>query len=151
MVAGENSISSVLELEKPIQISNKPTETLAEVFDLSRLKHEINQIIEEYKEQHRSLEMTVLKQSVTLEGETITFQLNGEIQEGIFHKIKPEILQTLRGRLNNYNIHLDAVIKEEEPNGKRKLYTSTDKLNYLREKSPALKELQRRFGLETDF
>jgi DNA polymerase-3 subunit gamma/tau len=95
--------------------------------------------------------MTVLKQQVILEGETITFQLNGEIQEGIFQKIKPEILQILRRKLNNYNIHLDAIIKEEEVSGKRKLYTSTDKLNYLLEKSPALEDLKRRFGLETDF
>lgn len=99
---------------------------------------------------HRNLEMTVLKQPVILEGETITFQLNGEIQEGIFQKIRPEILLILRRKLNNYSIHLDAVIKEE-PDGKRKLYTSTDKLNHLLEKSPALEDLKRRFGLETDF
>lgn len=95
--------------------------------------------------------MTVLKQPIILEEETITFQLNGEIQEGIFQKIKPDILQILRRKLNNYSIHLEARIKEEEDDGKRKLYTSTDKLNYLLEKSPALMDLKRRFGLETDF
>lgn len=115
------------------------------------MKSEINEIIEDYKVHDRSLEVTVLKQPIILEGETVTFQLNGEIQEGIFQKVKPEILQILRRKLNNYSIHLDAVIKEEEPNGKRKLYTSTDKLNHLLEKSPALEDLKRRFGLETDF
>lgn len=133
--------------EKP----NKPSEQLAEIFDLAKLKSEINEIIEDYKSQHRSLEMTVLKQPVVLENETIIFQLNGEIQEGIFQKIKPDILQILRRKLNNYSIHLDAIIKEDENDGKRKLYTSTDKLNYLLEKSPALKDLKQRFGLETDF
>jgi hypothetical protein len=133
--------------EKP----NKPSEQLAEIFDLAKLKFEINEIIEDYKSQHRSLEMTVLKQPVVLENETIIFQLNGEIQEGIFQKIKPDILQILRRKLNNYSIHLDAIIKEDENDGKRKLYTSTDKLNYLLEKSPALKDLKQRFGLETDF
>ncbi|MCR9017149.1 hypothetical protein [Aquiflexum gelatinilyticum] len=133
--------------EKP----TKPSEQLAEIFDLAKLKSEINEIIEDYKSQHRSLEMTVLKQPVVLENETIIFQLNGEIQEGIFQKIKPDILQILRRKLNNYSIHLDAIIKEEENDGKRKLYTSTDKLNYLLEKSPALKDLKQRFGLETDF
>ena len=113
--------------EKP----NKPSEQLAEIFDLAKLKSEINEIIEDYKSQHRSLEMTVLKQPVVLENETIIFQLNGEIQEGIFQKIKPDILQILRRKLNNYSIHLDAIIKEDENDGKRKLYTSKDKLNYL--------------------
>jgi DNA polymerase-3 subunit gamma/tau len=129
----------------------KPSEQLAEIFDLAKLKFEINEIIEDYKLHHRSLEMTVLKQPVVLENETVIFQLNGEIQEGIFQKIKPDILQILRRKLNNYSIHLEAVIKEEENDGKRKLYTSTDKLNYLLEKSPALKDLKQRFGLETDF
>jgi DNA polymerase-3 subunit gamma/tau len=129
----------------------KPSEQLAEIFDLAKLKFEISEIIEDYKLHHRSLEMTVLKQPVVLENETIIFQLNGEIQEGIFQKIKPDILQILRRKLNNYSIHLEAVIKEEENDGKRKLYTSTDKLNYLLEKSPALKDLKQRFGLETDF
>ncbi|MCH6234570.1 DNA polymerase III subunit gamma/tau [Cognataquiflexum rubidum] len=141
----------MLEVEKPELESAKQSNQLAEIFDLAKVKSEINEIIEDYKVHHRSLEMTVLKQPAILEGETITFQLNGEIQEGIFQKIKPEILQILRRKLNNYSIHLDAVIKEEEPNGKRKLYTSTDKLNHLLEKSPALGDLKRRFGLETDF
>lgn len=140
-----------MEAEKPEKEPEKQSNHLAEIFDLARLKSEINEIMEDYKVHHRSLEMTVLKQQVILEGETITFQLNGEIQEGIFQKIKPEILQILRRKLNNYSIHLEAVIKEEETNDKRKLYTSTDKLNHLLEKSPALEDLKRRFGLETDF
>ena len=140
-----------MESESNEQKTPKPSEQLAEIFDLARLKFEINEIIEDYKLHHRSLEMTVLKQPVILEKETITFQLNGEIQEGIFQKIKPDILQILRRKLNNYSIHLEAIIKEEENEGKRKLYTSTDKLNYLLEKSPTLMDLKRRFGLETDF
>lgn len=140
-----------MEAEMPEEEPVKHPNQVAEIFDLAKLKYEINEIIEDYKVHHRSLEMTVLKQPAILEGETITFQLNGEIQEGIFQKIKPEILQILRRKLNNYSIHLEAVIKEEETNGKRKLYTSTDKLNHLLEKSPALEDLKRRFGLETDF
>ncbi|MCL6257822.1 DNA polymerase III subunit gamma/tau [Aquiflexum sp. TKW24L] len=148
----QNSAAAIVEVERKTGKLTKPSEQLAEIFDLAKLKAEINEIIDEYKEHHRSLEVTVLKQPVVLLGETITFQLNGEIQEGIFNKIKPEILQVLRRKLNNYSIHLDAVIKEEdENNGKRKLYTSTDKLNYLLDKSPALGDLKRRFGLETDF
>jgi hypothetical protein len=148
----QNSAATVLEVKNIAEKKSKASEQVAEIFDLPKLKSGINEIIDEYKEHHRSLEVTVLKQPIVLEGETITFQLNGEIQEGIFNKIKPEILTVLRRKLNNYSIHLDAVIKEEEEShGKRKLYTSTDKLNYLLDKSPALADLKRRFGLETDF
>jgi antitoxin component YwqK of YwqJK toxin-antitoxin module len=114
------------------------------------LKNVLFEIIEDYKNNHKNLEVTVLKQEVVLEGETITFHLNGELQQDIFHKIKADVLGTLRRRLNNYSIHLESEIIEEET-GKKKLYTSTDKLQYLKGKSPALVELQRRFQLETDF
>lgn len=111
----------------------------------------MQEVIGQYKDQHKNLEVTVLKQPLLLEKETITFQLNGEIQQDIFHKIKPEVLQVLRRKLNNYSVSLEAIIVEEAVDGKKKLYTSSDKLQFLREKSPALAELQRRFGLETDF
>ncbi|PSL03892.1 hypothetical protein CLV48_106133 [Cecembia rubra] len=124
---------------------------LAEEFDLQKLNSILQEIIFTYKEQHKNLETTVLKQPVELTGETITFKLNGEIQQDIFQKIKPEVFQLLRRKLNNYSIHLDSVIVEEVIDGKKKLYTSTDKLQYLKGKSPALIELQKRFGLETDF
>ena len=107
--------------------------------------------MEEYRSHHKNLEVTVLKQPVSLDIETITFHLNGEIQQDIFLKIKPEILNMLRRKLNNYSIHIEQEIKEEESGGKQKLYTSTDKLLFLKGKSPALIELQKRFGLETDF
>jgi DNA polymerase elongation subunit (family B) len=123
---------------------------LAEEFDLDRLNQVLYEVIEQYKSQHKNLEVTVLKQPVVLEKETVTFKLNGEIQQDIFQKVKPDVLQVVRRKLNNYSVTLEAVVIEEIE-GQKKLYTSTDKLQYLKEKSPALVELQRRFGLETDF
>lgn len=115
------------------------------------MRNVIQEIIEDLKSNHKTLEGTVLKQSFILEGETITFHLNGEIQQDIFFKIKNDILGILRRKLNNYSIHLECEIKEDDESNKRKLYTSTDKLHYLLDKSPALAELKKRFGLETDF
>jgi hypothetical protein len=131
--------------------SEENTSQLAEIFDYDKLKSVIQEIIEDLKSQHKTLEMTVFKQSFTLEGETITFHLNGDIQQDIFLKIKNDILGILRRKLNNYSIHLESEIKEDDERSKKKLYTSTDKLHYLLEKSPALAELKKRFGLETDF
>jgi hypothetical protein len=127
------------------------TPTLAEIFDLPKLQQVLFEIAEEYRSNHKNLELTVLKQPVSLDNETVTFHLNGELQQDIFLKIKTDILSKLRRKLNNYSIHIEQEIKEEELDGKRKLYTSSDKLSYLREKSPVLIDLQKRFGLETDF
>lgn len=140
--------------EKTVIKEEKPTQTdtvLAELFDLPKLKWALQEIVEEFKKDHKNLEITVLKQPVELQGENIIFKLVGDIQQEIFHKMRPELLGNLRRKLNNYSISLDSVVTEEQENGERKLYTNTDKLNYLREKSPALVELQKRFGLETDF
>lgn len=124
---------------------------LAEVFDENKLKNVLFEMIEEYKSGHKNLEVTVLKQPYRLDDEQITFLLNGEIQEDIFNKNRAEVLNMLRRKLNNYNVKINAEIKEDAvPEGK-KLYTSSDKLNYLLEKHGALRELQKKFGLETDF
>ncbi|RPA66034.1 DNA polymerase III subunit gamma/tau [Cyclobacteriaceae bacterium YHN15] len=137
--------------DKIVELPASTPPQLAEVFDLPKLQQILFEIMEEYRSHHKNLEVTVLKQPVTLDNEIITFHLNGEIQQDIFLKIKPEILNILRRKLNNYSIHIEQEIKEEDLGGKRKLYTSTDKLLFLKGKSPALIELQKRFGLETDF
>ncbi|UJP65289.1 DNA polymerase III subunit gamma/tau [Mongoliitalea daihaiensis] len=130
----------------------KEVPALAETFDLPKLKFVLSEIIEDFKSNHKNLEITVLKQDIKLEGERIIFQLNGEIQEEIFHKLKPELLGILRRKLNNYSIALAAaLVEEDEESNAQRLYTNTDKLRFLLQKSPALGELQKRFGLETDF
>ncbi len=142
----QESVSEIKEATIPVK---QPQ--LAEEFDLEKLQQVLEAVIDQYRSQHKNLEVTVLKQPVFLDQETVTFKLNGEIQQDIFYKIKPEVLQVIRRKLNNYSVSMEAVIVEEEVEGQKKLYTSTDKLQYLKEKSPALVELQRRFGLETDF
>lgn len=124
---------------------------LAELFDEGKLKNVLFEIVEEYKSSHKNLEVTVLKQPYRLEDENITFLLNGEIQLDIFNKNRFEVLNLLRRKLNNYTISIEAQIQEDAVPEGLKLYTSSDKLNYLLEKHGALKELQKKFGLETDF
>jgi hypothetical protein len=155
------SISAVKQQvkEKPTQVKETKAEdtavqhntSLREPFDLPTLQGVVNDIIDEFKKGQKSMEVTVLKQPIGLVDEEVTFYLNGDLQVDIFTKIKPELTGLLRKRLSNYKIDVLFEIKEDAVSKGQKLYTSTDKLNYLREKSPALKELQKRFGLETDF
>jgi len=151
--------------EKPVEASGANTNAsnpveknaveevsqIEEAYDFHKVQGVVNDIMYDYKEQGRSMELAVLKQPFQLKGKEVIFQLAGEIQKDIFNKAKPDILKFIRKKLNNYKIELDFEINVDAVSPGKKLYTSTDKLSYLREKSPALKELQKRFGLETDF
>lgn len=79
------------------------------------------------------------------------FFLNGELQEHRFAQLRPELVGVFRRKLENDFVEIDFEVKEDAVSEEAKLYTSSDKLAYLTKKSPALKELQKRFGLETDF
>lgn len=136
--------------EEIVQVKEEVNQ-LAELFDEAKLKNILLDMVEQYKANHKNLEVTVLKQPYKLEGEKITFLLNGDIQQDIFIKNRPEVLNTLRRKLNNYNISIHCLIQEEAVSGGKKLYTSSDKLNYLLEKHAALGELQKKFGLKKDF
>jgi hypothetical protein len=116
--------------------------------DIQQAIAEINEL---FKEERKNLEMTVLRQPISLDGNILTFMLQGDLQMEVFQKAKPELLGLLRSKLHNELLIIESKEVEEEHAGRKPLYTSTDKLNHLKQKSPALAELQRRFGLETDF
>lgn len=138
--------------EKAAKEVTNPKETRPrEPFNSGKVQAVLEDIIYAFKEQGKNMEISILRQPVEVTGEKVVFFLNGEIQKDIFSKIRQEITLLLRKGLKNYNVDLSFEIKEDAVSPAQKLYTSTDKLNYLREKSPALKELQQRFGLETDF
>jgi DNA polymerase-3 subunit gamma/tau len=135
--------------EQPIV--EKAAQNPVDFFDKEKLSELLAGIVESYKEQHRNLEAVALNQPFDLEGEKAVFHLISEIQAGIFQKIKPELTAELRRKLNNYNLQIEFEVREEVKDEKKRLYTSTDKLHYLREKSELLGELLNRFKLETDF
>lgn len=120
-------------------------------FDESTLQGVLQEIIHNFRESNKNMEVSILRQPFDILGEKITFLLNGEMQKDLFLKVRPEITLLIRNALQNFKVDVTYEIKTDAVSSSRKLYTSTDKLNYLREKSPQLKELQKRFGLETDF
>lgn len=120
-------------------------------FDKGKFESTLSEIVESYRSQHKNLEVVALNQPFELEGEKVVFHLISDIQTEIFQKIKPDLTTQVRRKLNNYNIQLDFEMKEEVEDDKKRLYTSTDKLLYLKEKNGMLGELLTRFQLETDF
>lgn len=132
-------------------VHEKAEEHQVDFFDKEKLSNVLVGIIQSFKEEHRNLEAVALNQPFELEGEKAVFHLVSDIQAGIFQKIKQEITTELRRKLNNYNLQIEFEVREEVKDDKKRLYTSTDKLHYLREKSDLLDELLNRFKLETDF
>lgn len=97
------------------------------------------------------MELAILDQALRVTDGELTLGVHGSIQEDIANKMKPELLGMLRKLSGATQLSIAVIQQEEDPNEKGKLYTSTDKLKFLREKHPALMELQRKFDLEVDF
>ncbi|MBD8491145.1 DNA polymerase III subunit gamma/tau [Echinicola sp. CAU 1574] len=143
----ENSVATKPEKEDVLS----GQELRSTPFDQGKFGAVLEDIIASFKSQKKHLECTVLKQPYQVNGSKINFFLNGELQEHLFVKLKPELMGIVKKKLQNDLVELDFEVKEDAVSEEKKLYTSTDKLAYLTKKSPALKELQKRFGLETDF
>lgn len=109
-------------------------------------------IREHFKKADKNLELAILDQDIRVRnGGEVVLEVMGHMQEEIADKMKPELVGLIRQFTGAERVLILIELKEELESGAPKLYTNTDKLNHLREKHPALKEMQRRFGLEVDF
>ncbi len=108
-------------------------------------------ILENFKSQNRGMELAILNQPIKVLGNEICLEIMGHVQEEIALKMKPDLLSMIRDYTGIKRVSLKLEVKEEIETGKNKLYTSSDKFNFLKERHAALAEFQRRFGLETDF
>ena len=147
---GEEEVSQVAEkVEEPSYTAVPAAQEIALTQDL--LDQAIFSIQDVFRTANRNLELTLLDQEIkVLDGE-ITLQVGGSIQEDIAQKMKPELMGLLRKFTGATSFTIGIVQQEEAVDEKGKLYTSTDKLKFLREKHPALMELQRKFDLDIDF
>jgi hypothetical protein len=115
------------------------------------LDQAIFSIQELFRTANKNLELTLLDQEIRVQNGEITLQVSGSIQEDIAQKMKPELVGLVRKFTGATSFTINIVQQEEQVDEKGKLYTSTDKLKFLREKHPALMELQRKFDLDVDF
>lgn len=115
------------------------------------VKLALDEVLQVYKEDHKSMEMAVINQPFEIKNNNIIFFLQGGLQEDIFVKMKPELTGIFRRKLQHPDLDVAFEIRTEAEDPTKNLYTSSEKLEFLLKKSPALKELKKRFGLETDF
>lgn len=80
-----------------------------------------------------------------LSGYKIEVVIENKIQENLLVVEKIDLLNFLRVELQNFGIEI--VTKQAEQDGKKKLYTSTEKYQHMVEKNPNLEEFRRKFNL----
>lgn len=129
---------------KPIGTSVPLTQQLFDAHFVSIREH--------FKKSDKNFELAILDQEIKiLDGGEVVLEVVGHMQEEIAGKMKSELVGLIRQLTGADRVVITVEVKEEVESGAPKLYTNTDKFNYLREKHPALAELQRKFGLEADF
>ena len=138
------------------EFKKDPIETVSEsvpalVLTQELLDQSIFSIQEVYRTAQKNLELAILDQKIKVQEGELILKVNGSIQEDIALKMKPELVSLVRKFTGTSTFTITVIQQEEAPNENGKLYTSTDKLKFLREKHPALVELQRKFDLDVDF
>ena len=109
------------------------------------------EIAEERRAQDRMSEFWVLNRPVTANAEhNIELSVDNPIQVDQFNEMRVEFLAELRRRTGHPRLTVQPVVTAAAPTAK-KLYTATDKFEYLAERFPALREAKQRLGLEADF
>ncbi|RSK47398.1 DNA polymerase III subunit gamma/tau [Hymenobacter rigui] len=79
----------------------------------------------------------------------ITLRVDNPVQEDQFNEMRAELLGELRRRTGYPRLSVQVEIVERVDTG-RKLYTSSDRMEYLMEKYPVLGEMKQRLGLDVD-
>ena len=129
------------------QLSSGPVAAI----DPALLQRVWQELAEERRAQDRMSEFWVLNRPVTANADhNIELAVDNPIQVDQFNEMRVEFLAELRRRTGHARLTVQPVVMAVAPTAK-KLYTATDKFEYLAERFPALREAKQRLGLEADF
>ena len=119
--------------------------------DPALLQRVWQELAEERRAQERMSEFWVLNRPVMANAEhNIELAVDNPIQVDQFNEMRVEFLAELRRRTGHPRLTVQPVVMAAAPTAK-KLYTASDKFEYLAERFPALREAKQRLGLEADF
>ncbi|RYU79285.1 DNA polymerase III subunit gamma/tau [Hymenobacter persicinus] len=103
------------------------------------------------RKDHSLSEYTILNRPIQANDQhVIVLRVDNPIQEDQFNEFRAGFLGELRRRTGYPRLNVQTEIVERVDTG-RKLYTSSDKLEYLVEKFPMLAQMKQRLGLDADF
>ncbi len=139
------------ETETPTAPTPPPVSGEQAPVSLNRLRDAWRVFANERRAAGKDSDYTVLNQDVDLkeDGRTIVVSLMSSLQEFTLADMKAELLQRLRRELNHPGLTIEVVMNTEAH--QRRPYTPAEKLNYLAEKYPMVRELTERLALDPDF
>jgi DNA polymerase-3 subunit gamma/tau len=150
-LAGKYSVPKVDSLIKKVEGGNKAREEAKR--ENSYTEEELKKHWEEYKAERekegKDRQVNLMSQPFTLENDTISIVLSNVLLADMLDSFKVDLMEYLRDKVENDYISITAVIKEEEKG--RMLYTNREKFDHMASKSPSLKKLQERLGLDPDY
>ncbi len=119
--------------------------------DISRLREEWAKFAEQKKTSGRDSVYMVLNQEINLleDGVTVPLKMTNSLQMDVLNEVRVELIQYLRKELHNAQINVTATLVKDEK--QKKLYTASEKLNYLIEKNPQVRVLKEKLGLDPDY
>ncbi len=79
----------------------------------------------------------------------INIQVENDVLLDRFQNLKMELCDFLRIQLNNYNLYIEAKLKENDDH--KIIYSSQDKHNFMIQKFPIIAKFKSRLGLEINF
>jgi len=137
--------------EKNAQSEDHTDKEVREI-TLEELQSEWTQMANNFKSANLINKYVMMNRPIHVIGNTIHISFENEVQMQQFNEnIRLELLTTLRNKLKNHLIDIELNSVEPEKNDKKKLYTQSDKYNFLVEKHPVISELKQRFGLDHEF
>jgi len=138
--------ATVVEEKKPEYVSGDSAESVTQEMLLNRWRTYSEQV----KKDGKINLFTLLNSgNPTLsDGHLVEFTLENKIQEELLLHERVDLLNFLRTDLNNFQLELKTIVAEQAE-GKR-LYTSTEKYEYMVEKNPAVEEFRKTFNLDLE-
>ncbi len=126
-----------------VDIEIKPVEP-------DQVKQALTNFAEKMRNEGKTQIYTLLNQPFQWNEPQFILTLTHPVHEDIINEIRQDLLQFIRDEVSNPTIQLSIELKDDTPQ-QRKLYTNSEKFEYLSQKYPLLKELQERLGLDPDF
>ncbi len=119
-------------------------------FTIEELQEAWNEFLAGLKSAGKDRECTLMGKNYTVEeGNRIIIEIDNLLEDDILNWFKADLISFLHKKLANRQITIETRVKKSATG--LKLYTSTDKFNYLSKKYPALNSLKSKLGLDPEF
>jgi len=138
--------SAPLEEEKPDYLRGDARQP----FSAEMLLNRWNAFAEKAKKENKINLFTLMTANppVLLDNYQIELNVENKIQENQLQEARIDLMNYLRTELQNFQ--LDLATKIVENTEKKRLYTSSEKYQYMVEKNPKLEEFKKRFNLDLE-